>query len=470
MCMQGYPSDVFLNHLPERTHIQSMKSFSLSRRSFLKVTAGATAASPFLLTPSGAANNPIPPPSERVTLGHIGVGGRGSEVQKGFQSLPAVQCVAACDPFQSRVNDRCEAINRFYAEQHSSANYQGCAGYRDFRDLLAREDIDGVVVATPDHWHVPIAIEAVKAGKDVYVEKPLGVSFEQDCALRDVVKRYGAVFQYGTQQRSGRNFRFACELVRNGLIGKLHTIHVWCVSGDQGGSMQPVPVPEGFDYDLWLGPAPYAPYTTDRCTPQGGYWNYDTSLGYIAGWGVHPLDIAQWGKGADQTGPVEFEGTGDIPTDGLYSTITSWETTFRYGDGVEVRYVSANRVRPLIEGYRGPHDHGTTFIGDKGWVSVDRSHLLADPPSLLETALGEDAIHLYESENHCQNFIDSIRSRQETVSPIESAVRVDTISQLLNISIRLGRKIHWDPGAEKIIGDPDAERMLSRPMRCPWTL
>lgn len=447
-----------------------MKSFSLSRRSFLKVSAGAMATSPFLLTPSSIAANSTPPPSQRITLGHIGAGGRGTSVQQGFQERPQAQCVAVCDPFQSRVDDRCGAINKFYADQHNTAIYQGCSGYRDFRELIAREDIDAVVVATPDHWHVPITIEAVKAGKDVYVEKPLGVSFEQDCALREAIRRYGAIFQYGTQQRSERNFRFACELVRNGLIGKLHTIHVWCVSGDQGGSTQPVPVPEGFDYDLWLGPAPYTPYTVDRCTPQGGYWCYNTSLGYIAGWGVHPLDIAQWGKGADHTGPVELEGHGEIPSDGLYSTITSWDTRYRYEDGVEVRFVSADRVRPLIEGYRGPNDHGTTFLGDKGWVSVDRSHILADPPSLLKTVLGEDSIHLYESDNHCQNFLDSIESRKETISPIESAVRVDTISQLLNIAIRLGRKIHWDPLSEKITNDTDAERMLIRPMRSPWTL
>jgi glucose-fructose oxidoreductase len=447
-----------------------MKRLLWSRRSFLKTSTGALLTVPTIIPSSVFGNAQAAPPSERVTLGHIGVGGRGTAVQQEFQKLPAAQCVAVCDPFRSKREERAAAIDQHYAEERAQGSYKGCATYNDFRDLLAREDIDAVVIATPDHWHVPIALEAVRAGKDVYVEKPLGLSFEQDRILREVVNRYGAVFQYGTQQRSDRDFRYACELVRNGRIGKLHTMHVWCTLGGAGGSTQTEPVPEGFDYDMWLGPAPSVPYTADRCRPCGTFWIMPYSIGYIAGWGVHPLDIAQWGHGSDNSAPVEYEGTGTIPSDGLYDVIESWDTTLRYADGVEVRYVSSDRVRPLIESYRRPNDHGTTFIGDKGWVSVDRGGLYADPPSLLNSEIGLNEIHLYESGNHWQNFVDCIKSRKETISPIDTAVRVDTLSHLCDIAIRLGRKIRWDPVTERISGDSDAERMLTRPMRAPWTL
>ena len=447
-----------------------MKHILWSRRNFLKTSTGALLTVPTIIPSSVFGSSQAASPSERVTLGHIGVGGRGTDVQKEFQKLPSAQCVAVCDPFRSKREERAAAIDQFYTEKYGPGTYKGCSAYNDFRELLAREDIEAVVIATPDHWHVPIALEAVRAGKDVYVEKPLGLSFEQNRILRQVVNRYGAVFQYGTQQRSSRNFRYACELVRNGRIGKLHTMHVWCALGGAGGSVQPEPVPEGFDYDLWLGPAPFVPYTVDRCRPGGTYWILPYSIGYIAGWGVHPLDIAQWGNNSDHTAPVEYEGTGTIPSDGLYDVIDSWDMTLRYADGVVVRFVSSDRVRPLIESYRGPNDHGTTFIGDKGWVSVDRGGLYADPPSLLNSEIGTDELHLYESNDHWQNFIDCIRSRKETICPIDTAVKVDTISHLCDIAIRLNRKIQWDPVNERILGDSDAERMLKRPMRPPWTL
>jgi predicted dehydrogenase len=391
-------------------------------------------------------------------------------VQGLFQILPEVQCVAVCDPIEPRIKRRATAIDEYYSKERQVADYKGCASYRDFRELLARQDLDGVVIATPDHWHVPIALEAVRAGKDVYVEKPLGVSFYQDVAMREVVHRYGAVFQYGTQQRSERNFRFACELVRNGKIGKLHTMHTWCAGQTAGGSAQPQPVPGDFDFDLWLGPAPVTPYCPDRVLGTGMFWINDYSLGYIAGWGVHPIDIAQWGNGSDDTTPIEYEGKGIIPTEGLYDTIISWDMTMRYRNGVEMRFLSQELAQPLVETYRKHRDHGTTFIGDKGWISVDRGGIYADPPALLETVLAPEEIHLYESANHQQNFIDCIKTRKPTISTVDAAVTTDTISQLCDISVRLGRKLRWDPDQEKILDDPEAERLLHRPMRAPWTL
>jgi hypothetical protein len=394
----------------------------------------------------------------------------------GFVRLKDAQIVALCDPFKSRRDEKAELVSTEYAKEKSRGSYKACTTYNDFRELLARDDIDAVVIATPDHWHVPIAIAAARAGKDMYVEKPLGVSVAQNQALRDAIGSNGNVFQYGTQQRSGRNFRFACELARNRRIGELHTIHVWCPRGERGGSTEPIPVPAGFDYDMWLGPAPVAPYTEDRCITggtarKGAYHIYDYSLGFIAGWGAHPLDIAQWGNDTDNTSPIEYEGTGTIPTEGLFDTITTWDMRCLYANGVKMRFMSDDVAKPFVETYHPKFiDHGTTFVGSEGWVSVDRQGIYADPPSLLESTIGPAEVHLYESRDHRQNFLDCIRSRKATVSSIEAAVRSDTISHLCNIAIRVGRKITWDPGREKIVGDKEASRMLTRAMRSPWHL
>ncbi len=437
----------------------------LTRRGFL--ARGATAAvgaavAPCVITSAALGTGSIPAASERVTLGHIGVGGQGTAlVRYGFLPLNDAQCVAVCDPFRSRRENVGRQINEHYAERGGKGSYKGCAAYNDFRELSARDDIDAVVIATPDHWHVLTALAAARAGKDLYVEKPLGLSLAEDQSLRDTVNRHGTVFQYGTQQRSSPNFRFACELVRNGRIGKLHTIEATCEGSAEGGSTEPIPVPEGFDYDLWLGPAPWAPLTYDRCIARdylkkGGWYISDYALGFIAGWGAHPLDIAQWGNGTDHTSPIEYEGTGTFPTEGLFDTAVSWDIWCRYANGVSLHFRSGV--------------HSTKFIGTEGWVKVNRNGIWTDPPSLLKSVIGPGEIHLYESRNHYQNFLDCIRTRSATISPIEPAVRSDTISHLSDIAIRTGRRITWDPEKEKIIGDPEASRLLGRSHREPWHL
>jgi hypothetical protein len=451
-----------------------------TRRSFLKnataCAAGAVAASCQRLREAAPTPAKVVPPSERVTLAHIGTGNMGGGHVGGFLRLKDAQIVALCDPFKSRRDEKAEMVATHYAREKNRGSYKACATYNDFRELLARDDIDAVVIATPDHWHVPIAIAAARAGKGMYVEKPLGVSVEQNRALGEAIKRHGNVFQYGTQQRSGRNFRFACELARNRRIGKLHTIHVWCARGERGGSTEPIPVPKGFDYDMWLGPAPVAPYTEDRCITggtarKGAYHIYDYSLGFIAGWGAHPLDIAQWGNDTDTTSPIEYEGTGTIPTEGLFDTITTWDMHCLYANGVKMRFMSDDVAKPFVERYHPKFiDHGTTFVGSEGWVSVDRQGIYADPPSLLESETGPAEIHLYESRDHRQNFLDCVKNRTATVSPIEAAIRSDTISHLCDIAIRVGRKITWDPEREIIVGDEEASRMLTRAMRSPWHL
>lgn len=412
---------------------------AVSRRSFLKSTLLAASAPIFL--PSGllfGANTP----SKRITTGHIGVGGQGSGLLRGLLGVEGCQPVAAADAFKSRAQGAANAMNN------------GAKAYQDFRELLARDDIDAVVIATPDHWHVPIAIAAVKAGKDVYVEKPLGISIEQDKAMRAIVHQYGAIFQYGTQQRSfNTHCAFACELVRNGYIGELKEVHVVAPNGERGGNPTPQTVPADLDYEMWLGPAPVTPYTHDRVIGTGRWHIYDYALGFIAGWGAHPLDIAHWGYPHI---PVEYEGTGVIPTTGLFDTVVDWDVRGRYANGVEFTLK--------------PGSDNTKFVGTDGWVAASRGGIAAGPDSLLKIKLKPEDVHLLQDNNHYRNFIQAVKTRRAPASDIDSAMQSDFISQLGDIAIRTGRKITWDPVKETIVGDETAARMMHRPMREPWTL
>jgi hypothetical protein len=393
-------------------------------------------------------------PSNRVTVGHIGVGGQGSGLLRGFLGLPQGQSVAVCDPFKDRRENRAKQVEAHYTKALKMGSYKGCKPYRDFRELIARDDIDAVVVATPDHWHVPISLAAVRAGKDVYCEKPLGVSIEQNKALRAAVHKYGAMFQYGTQQRSfNTHCALACELVRNGYIGELKAIHVVAPNGARGGNPAPQPVPEGLDYDMWLGPAPEAPYTRDRVIGTGRWHIYDYALGFIAGWGAHPLDIAHWGYPHI---PVEYEGTGVIPSTGLFDTVVNWDVKGRYASGIEFTLK--------------PGGDRTTFVGTEGWIAPSRGRISAEPASLLRTKIRPDEIHLLQDSHHYRNFLMSVKSRTAPASNIDSAVQSDYISHLGDIAIRTGRKIKWDPIKETIVNDDEAARMMTRSMRAPWVL
>jgi predicted dehydrogenase len=457
-----------------------MRNKQVTRRGFLK-TAASSLAAPYVITSTALGNGIRPPASDRVTLGFIGVGGRGNALAHSFLRNPEAQCVAVCDCFTSKQESTAKAFDEFYGKRDGKGGYKACAMYGDFRDLLAREDIDGVVIATPDHWHVPLANSAIRAGKDVYVEKPLSTSVSWDKAMRETVQRYGAVFQYGTQQRSDSRFRFACELVRNGYLGALERIEAWCPgmsapgwyenTSKGGGSTEEISVPDGLDYDMWIGPAPMRPYTKDRCTQWGAYHVYDNALGFIAGWGVHPLDIAQWGNDTERTVPLKYEGTGRIPAEGLFDTISDWDVLCSYGNGVKLRFMNARTAKEVVS-YRPYQDHGTTFFGSEGWVSVDRGNpgILASDPELLKVKLKPEEIHLYQSDDHYGNFVNCVKTRRATASPVEVAVQSDIISHLCDICIRTGRNIAWDTEKEDIVGDAAASRMLHRGMRHPWRL
>jgi len=436
-----------------------MPTPNLTRRNLFKA-AGAVAAAavvgPYIVPASARGAERIPSPSNRVTMGWIGVGGRGSALLSNFLGIKDAQVLALCD-VKKAARDRAQAaVNKQYDNQSAQT-------FVDFRELLARQDVDAVVVASTDHWHVPLALAAVRAGKDVYCEKPLGVSVEQDIALRSAVQRYGRVFQFGTQERSSWSTRQACEIVQNGWIGKVHTIKVGTRYSRSSGNYPAKPVPPEIDYEMWLGPAPAAPYCDERVSNSHWFHISDYSLGFIAGCGIHTIDMATWGNGTDLTGPLEVEGTGEFPRDGLCDNATAWNVNLKFANGVLMNFTDGEK-NPL----------GVRFEGPDGWVFVLERHLGgtydAEPKSLMKRTLDPSDIHLPVSNHHQENFIECCKSRARTVAPIEVAVRSDTLCQLSDIAMRVGRKVKWDPEKEKIVGDAEASRMLTRPMRSPWRL
>ncbi|MBM4019415.1 MAG: Gfo/Idh/MocA family oxidoreductase [Planctomycetes bacterium] len=431
----------------------------ISRRRFLR-GAAAVLAAPYVVRASALGAEDRPAPSNRIVMGGIGLGGQGSGDMGAFLSNSIVQVVAVCDVDLARR----EAFKKKVDQRYGSSG--ACETYNDFRDLLARKDIDAVCIAAPDHWHAIPTIEAAKAGKDVYCEKPMSLTIAEGRAMADAVRRYGRVFQCGSQQRSGREFRTACELVRNGRIGKLKHIDVGIPGNNR--ACPPVwsadPVPPGFDYDLWLGQAPWEPYNTLRC-----HYTFrfvlDYSGGQVTNWGAHHLDIAQWGNGTDDTGPVEVTGSGEFPTTGLFTTATRVDFTCTYAGGVTLRCKTTGGAR--ADGEEGVGG-GTRFIGDAGWVHVNRGKLDAEPKSILSQPVGPGEIRLYESRGHQANFLECCLSRRPTAATVEIGHRSATICHLGNIAMLVGRKIKWDPVKEQVVGDPDAQAMTWRPMRPPW--
>ncbi|MCC6858118.1 MAG: Gfo/Idh/MocA family oxidoreductase [Bryobacterales bacterium] len=437
----------------------------MKRRSFLNSVPLAAA--------STAVGQPArPAPSGRVTLGVIGTGNQGIGDMRGFLRDPRVQVLAVCDVnrmsagyWDGALGGREPArafVEWHYAREKRSGAYKGCDAYEDFRDLLARKDIDAVLIALPDHWHSIPVILAARAGKDIYGEKPLSLTIAEGRAMADAVRDHKRIFQTGSQQRSDARFRKACELVRNGRIGKLHTVSCGLPGGTpdfsrDGHRRATEPVPEGFNYNMWLGPAPEAPYCPARCHVNFR-WILDYSGGQLTDWGGHHPDIAQWGMGTELTGPVEIRNArGKWAADGLYNTATEFTFEAIYANGV--RMVVSNRSRG-----------GVTFEGSDGMVWVNRGAIESKPDHLIYTDIADNEIHLYKSENHFRNFIDCVLSRKQPVSPIEETHRSITIAHLGNIALKLGRDLKWDPAAERFVNDAEAGRMLARPMRAPWSL
>lgn len=442
---------------------------SLSRRQFLQTAVGAAGAG--LVLPASGLRAQAPP-SDRVNVALIGCGSRMNALQGELLRIPEARIVAAADPFEARRRQKAEASNQAYGGT-------GCRMEEDFRTLLADDDIDAVVVATPDHWHVPVAIAAARAGKDMYVEKPLGLSMPRAALLRREVEQRNLIFQYGTQQHSSLFSRMAMELVWNGYVGKIQRCDVWSPAlGPQ--RREPIasePVPEGLNYDLWLGPAPEAPYSTQRVTNTGGVWHcYDYALGFIAGWGAHPIDILQWGLEMEHTSPVTYQGTGVMPEDAqLLNTLRTWDLQLEYENGITARFLDSGAAKPEITSFHSYfRDNGVVFHGTEGWVCHSRGAAYAfrngKYVNVSQINYDEFPKRAPVSPGHMRNFIESVRSRKAPVSPLPSAINGDAISHLGNIAARTGRKITYDPATLSIPGDSALNRMLTRPMRDPYSV
>ncbi len=431
-----------------------LKTRTITRRKFLKratAAAAGVAGIPYLIPSSALGKAGTVAPSNRVVVGVIGTGGQGTGDMRGFLNKEEVQLVAVCDVDTDHRNRARDFVNGKYGNND-------CAAYNDFREVIERSDIDAVLLAVPDQWHAITAIMAARAGKDIHAQKPLAYNISEGRAIVDAVNQYGVVWQTGSQQRSDRRFRFACELVRNGRIGDVHTVRIGLPkrSSIRDNGTQPAPVLAGFDYDMWLGPAPWAPYNPSRC-----HWNFrwisDYAGGQITDWAGHHCDIAQWGMDTEHTSPVEIEGTGIFPRESLFDTVEDYRFTCKYAEGFTMIVTGASTL-------------GVRFEGSEGWVFVNRGKIDAQPKSLLNSVIGPDEIQLYKSDDHKQDFLDCVRTRSRTVAPVDVAHRSIMIGHLGVIALKLGRKVHWDPRKERFINDPEADRLLSRPMRSPWHL
>jgi predicted dehydrogenase len=436
----------------------------VSRRKFIKSSLGTGILSltgfPMIVPSNVIGGTSQTSPSDKIVMGAVGVGEMGTGHVRSFMGFDDVQMVGICDVRKEHRERAKSLVDEKYGNKD-------CKTYNDFRELLARKDIDAVFIATPDHWHALVGVEAARQHKDMYYEKPLSRYFNESIAIREAVERYGVVFQHGTQQRSDWRFRFATELVRNEKIGKLEKIIIGSAGYPPVGPQPIEPVPEGLDYDFWLGPAPWKPYTTLRCT-RNFTLIYDYSLGCISGaYGIHDVDIAQWAVDADNTGPVEVEGWGDISNDGLYDTILRWGTKHTYANGVDLIYmdhITARQKEPLYT----LNSMGIVFVGTEGHIMVQRGFIDAYPKSLLKTIIGPDEIQLPRSNDHRRNFLDSVKSRRDPICPVNIAARTDAVCHQADITIRLGRKLQWDPENEAFINDEEANKMLTGYMRSPW--
>ncbi len=445
-----------------------MPSIRRTRRDLLKA---ALAAAPWFIPSAALGRGRFVAPSERITLGLIGLKKMGGAHLESLLRYPRVQIVAVCD-VDARARETAQRkAAAYYSSERGDDRFESCAAYNEYERILERPDVDAVLIAVPDHWHAAIAIAACRAGKDVYCEKPLSLTIRQAQRMVAAARRYGTVFQTGTQQRSMANFRFACELVRNRRIGELKSVHVDCGPPSTVLELPEMPVPDGLDYDRWLGPAPWAPYHPLRVG--SNYWDgwrrwRDYSGGKMTDWGAHHFDIVQWGLGADETGPVEilppphandwqrerrwfagrhFEGAGawtGEPTHGL---------TYRYANGVEVIKDGGNGVR---------------FVGSEGWVEVNRGYLKTEPASLARSSLGPNDLHLRVSDNHYDDWLDCIRSRGRPIADVAIAARSATVCHLGALACWLERPLRWDPQRWEFDADSEAARWLDRPQRAPY--
>lgn len=459
------------------------KNHGINRRDFLRSGARGAVATTFLATgfptivPASVLGKNAP--SNRINVAAFGTGriSRSHDMPNVWKH-DAARIIAVCDLDSKRVNEAKTLVNDYYTKK-TGKTYDGVKAYGDYREALQNKDIDAVIISTPDHWHALMAIHSVEAGKDVYMQKPTSLTISEGRAVSDAVHRSGRILQIGSQQRSSAQFRYAAELVRNGRIGDLHTVEVG-LPGDPAGDEEPeMPIPANLNYEMWLGSTPYVYYTEKRVHPQQGYGRpgwlrcEQFGAGMITGWGHHHIDIAHWGMDAEYTGPVEISGKADFPKSGLWDVHGIFRTEGVYANGVKM--IVTNEL-----------PNGIKFIGSKGWIFVTRGNYVAtasDPvensgskpltasdPKILTSKIGPDEIHLYESTDQHGNWLECVKSRKQPISPIEIGHRACSTCLLHHITMKLGRKIYWDPVKERFKNDDEANSMLSRSQRWPYVI
>jgi predicted dehydrogenase len=433
-------------------------STKTSRRTFVKRSAAAAAGIfvvPTLIPSSALGLGGKTAPSNRVVIGSIGTGSQGMSNMNDFLRLKdAVQFVAVCDVDAAR-------LLKAKATVDAANKNSDCRTYADFREFLEKEKLDAVSLALPDHWHGIIYTETINKKVNVYGEKPICRTIKDGQTIVAAVRKNNIIWQTGSWQRSQEHFRRGAELAINGRAGKIKYIEVGLPDGGRGIGTPPVmEVPQELNWEMWLGPAPKVPYRGVA------HWNWrwilDYSGGQLTDWAGHHIDIANWGAGLEYTGPVEISGKGVYPPEGIYNAPVEYDFLCKYENGIEMRVANSSRLKLGM---------GTTWYGDLGWIHTDRGNILtASDPKILEEVIGENEIHLYKSENHWQNFVDSVRTGTQAIAPIEPAYRSISVALLGEIAMTTGETIHWDPLKEEIIGNPRAARMLSRPYRQPWEL
>jgi predicted dehydrogenase len=429
----------------------------MSRRSFLAAT-GMAIAAPTIIPASALGREGKTAPSERVALGVVGWGMQGPSNTGEFLRINDCQVVAACDLDKNHLDAAVGRVNSHYKNND-------CKPYHDYREMMARKDIDAVMLAVPDHWHALLATEAARHGKDIYGEKPLARTIEEQQAIVKAVQKYNRIWQTGSWQRSQSPFRKAAEIVRNGVIGKITHVEVGLPSGHADfaktkDKMAITPPPPELDYNFWIGPSKMEPYIEGR-VHMNWRWNYNTGGGQLLDWIGHHCDIAHWGLDMDQTGgPLEVEGTGEFPPkDAVWNTCTKYRINCKY----------PNDIVMTIAGGHSDIKMGAKWIGTDGWVWVDRGGFDASNVDWFrELPEGHRSVQLYRSDNHQKNFIDCVKSRKPTITPVETAHHSAIPGHLGLIAMLVGRKIKWDSAKEKIVGDSDASKLMTRPYRAPW--
>lgn len=431
--------------------------FVPNRRQFIKSILAASTA-PLIVPAHVLGREGQTPPSGKITVGVLGVGAQGQADMRNFLGQPDARVTAICDVNRRNI----ESARRHVAEAYGSPDVKVLS---DFRELNADPSIDAVLMVLPVHWHSVPSIDAILHRKHIYHEKPMALSFEEARRVRAAVRQTGVVFQFGTQQRSEWRFRLACELALNGRLGQMQEIQVSVPAGRSGPAFPEQPVPDYVDWNRWVGPAPFAPFNEAKLQRDNHEFITNFSLGMISCWGIHHLDIAQWGNGADATGPGTVEGTGEFPKAGGYDTIERWKVRFEYAKATPITFVS--------DGTPG-FSHGIRFVGSSGWVHVLRGDIQASDEKLiegLENKAGTMPISLAVSGDHTRDFLKAIKNRRRAISDVEAAVRADTLCQLALIAVKQGRKLHWDPVAERFLNDDAANASLQpRPFRDEWKL